>query len=193
MAKRAFDIVFSLICLAAAFPILVVAAFLVRLDGGPIFYTASRAGKDKRPISVPKFRSMIVDADKHLDSQGRPTRERVTKVGKLLRRFSLDEFPQMYCVLTGTMSVVGPRPILLSDAESIDPAFNSRFDVKPGITGLAQVSGRNSIPWAKRFELDCQYVSELSFKNDIRILMKTVSVVLLGAGMSMDRNPDQVR
>lgn len=191
--KRGFDFVVSSFALLLLAPLFLVIGFLVRLDGGPAFYYATRAGRDRQPIRIPKFRSMIVDADKYLDSGGRPTRDRVTRIGKYIRRFSLDELPQLFSVLTGKMSLVGPRPILVSDAEQIRPEFLNRFQVRPGITGLAQVSGRNSLPWIKRYELDCRYVEKLSIWNDLKILAKTFGVVIGGSGMSMDRNPDEVR
>ncbi|SMP51670.1 Sugar transferase involved in LPS biosynthesis (colanic, teichoic acid) [Neorhodopirellula lusitana] len=193
MTKRTFDIVVSALLLLILAPLLIVVAVLVRADGGPVFYNAIRAGRDKKPISTPKFRSMIVNADNFLDSSGRPTKDRITKVGRVLRRFSFDELPQLFSVLIGTMSIVGPRPILISDAEQIDAQFDLRFRARPGITGLAQVSGRNSITWTKRYELDCQYVRDWSFLLDLKILRRTISVVLFGIGMSMDRNPDQAR
>ncbi|MBB3208336.1 lipopolysaccharide/colanic/teichoic acid biosynthesis glycosyltransferase [Rhodopirellula rubra] len=193
MTKRVFDIVVASLLLILLAPLLIVVAVLVRTDGGPIFFRAVRAGRDKKPISIPKFRSMIVDADAFLDSAGRPTKNRITRVGRFLRRFSLDELPQLFSVMVGTMSIVGPRPIQISDAEEIDVQFDPRFAVRPGITGLAQVSGRNEITWTKRFELDCQYVREWSLWLDLRILLQTTTVVLCGTGMSMDRNPDQAR
>jgi lipopolysaccharide/colanic/teichoic acid biosynthesis glycosyltransferase len=192
-AKRALDVLLCLILAPVLLPLFLLIGILVKLDGGPVFYLSPRAGKNRRVIQVYKFRSMIVNADHYLDDAGRPTRPRVTLVGKWLRRFSLDELPQVINVLKGEMSWVGPRPILPVDAEKIEQKYLPRFEVLPGLTGLAQVNGRNQLPWSKRFEMDTDYVQTLSVLNDFKIVLKTFGTVLSGAGMAMDRNPDQAR
>ncbi|MEM9940607.1 MAG: sugar transferase [Planctomycetota bacterium] len=193
LAKRTFDLWLCVLLLPGLIPLFLVIGILVKLDGGTIFFLSPRAGQRRKLFQAYKFRSMIVEADKYLDKSGRPTKNRVTWVGKWLRRFSLDELPQVINVIKGEMSWVGPRPILPLDAERIDEKFLPRFDVLPGLTGLAQVNGRNQLPWSKRFELDVKYVSELSLWNDLKIVIKTFKTVLTGAGMSMDRNPQQAR
>ena len=191
--KRGFDLLVCLLLTPLILPLFVVVAIAIKLDGGPVFFNASRAGKHKRNFLLLKFRSMVVNADEYLDEDGRPTRDRVTKIGKLLRRFSVDELPQVINVLKGEMSIIGPRPILPKDADSIDPKFESRFDMLPGLTGLAQVSGRNTLPWNDRYMLDVKYVETFSLKNDLAIFVKTFLVVLTGHGMVADRNPDLAR
>lgn len=191
--KRCLDL---LLCLFLAIPLLpfgVVCILLVRRDGGPAFYKSKRVGKDKKEFDALKFRTMIVDADKYLDDQGRPTRERVTSIGKFLRRFSVDELPQILNVVKGEMSFIGPRPILPEMVSDVDAGFEPRFLVPPGISGLAQVSGRNTLPWVDRYRLDVEYVTKYSLGMDLQILFKTFLVVFTGADVVLDRNPDDVR
>lgn len=191
--KRVVDIVLCLILLMILAVPMIIMAFIIKLDGGPILFVAERAGRHKKLFPVFKFRSMRVDADKYLDEKGRPTGDRITVVGKVIRRLSVDELGQVFNILRGEMSFIGPRPILPADAESIAPEYARRFDALPGISGLAQVSGRNSLPWTRRFELDVDYVDKYSLLLDLKIILKTFWVVVSGAGMVMDRNPDQVR
>ena len=191
--KRAIDVGLCIILAPLALPILILFAILIKLDGGPIFFNTTRIGKNRKNFSAYKFRSMIVNADDYLDEQGRPTRERVTWVGKIIRRLSIDELPQIINIVKGEMSFIGPRPILPEHAESMDRQYEARFDVSPGISGLAQVSGRNTLPWDERFRLDVFYVENYSLWLDVKIFFKTIFVVLAGSGVVLDRNPDQVR
>jgi lipopolysaccharide/colanic/teichoic acid biosynthesis glycosyltransferase len=161
-------------------------------DGSPVFFRQWRAGERRRKFRCWKFRSMAVNADQWLDQQGSVVQDRITRVGRVLRKLSLDELPQLFNVLKGDMSFVGPRPILPEQAERLDADQQRRFWMRPGITGLAQVNGRNTLPWSKRIECDLQYVDQYSLWLDFSILLRTVRVVLLQEGMVLDRNPQQV-
>jgi lipopolysaccharide/colanic/teichoic acid biosynthesis glycosyltransferase len=163
-------------------------------DGGSIFFKQKRPGLYGKPFFIWKFRTMIPDADSLLDKNQKVNSgvNRVTKVGKFLRCLSLDELPQIINILKGEMSFIGPRPALYEAMEKYTVQQKKRFLMKPGITGLAQVSGRNLLKWSKRFEYDLQYIENYSLWLDIKILLKTVKVVLLREGIVLDRNPEQV-
>ena len=191
--KRCLDLLLCLLLIVPLFPLGVICILLVRRDGGPAFYGSRRTGQKRKEFDALKFRTMIVNADNFLDEQGRPTRERVTPIGKFLRRFSVDELPQIINVLKGEMSFIGPRPILPTMAQEIDPKFEPRFRVLPGISGLAQVSGRNTLPWKDRYRLDVDYVENYSLLLDLKIFLSTFKVVTTGADVVLDRNPDDVR
>ena len=160
---------------------------------GPVFYAAERIGIDGRPFSMLKFRSMVVDADKHLDELLAANESdgvlfkirndpRVTPVGRILRRFSIDELPQFINVLKREMSVVGPRPPLRREVEAYDCDVLRRLLVKPGITGLWQVSGRADLSWNQAVRLDLSYVDNWSMTSDLLIIAKTVGAVLRRSG-----------
>lgn len=144
--------------------------------GSPIFFVQIRTGKNKKYFKILKFRTMskIKNNIKEVD--------RLTNLGVFLRRFSLDEIPQLINVLKGEMSLIGPRPLLVEYDKYYSASQNIRFKVKPGITGLAQVYGRNTLSWDEKFELDIKYVKELSFINDVKILLKTIKVVFFSKG-----------
>lgn len=193
--KRAFDVCFSLLALLAASPVMIAAAVAVKLTSrGPIFYRAERIGLDGAPFRMIKFRSMVVDADKKLaevadlnESVGGVLFKirkdpRVTSVGRILRRYSIDELPQFFNVLFGDMSVVGPRPPLRCEVETYDHRVRRRLLVRPGITGLWQVSGRSDLPWEDSVRLDQSYVENWSMLSDLAIAAKTVGVIVGGAG-----------
>jgi len=191
--KRLLDLLLCLLLSPVLVPLFLVIAVVIKLDGGPVFFNAGRVGKNQKVFKAMKFRSMIVDADKYLDDEGRPTKSRITWIGKWLRRFSVDELPQVINVLKGDMSFIGPRPILPGNLDEVPQEYHERFDVAPGISGLAQVSGRNTLPWIERYKLDVKYVRDYSIWMDVKILFRTFSVVVTGAGMVADRNPDQAR
>lgn len=189
-SKTAFDLVFALAVLLVISPILLITALAVKLTSrGPVFYMSERMGIDGKPFSMIKFRSMVEDADKQVDSlisqnesEGGvlfKMREdpRVTKVGKFMRRFSIDELPQFFNVLKREMSVVGPRPPLRREVETYDGEVRRRLLVKPGITGLWQVSGRSDLSWEETVRLDLSYVENWSMVGDILIIAKTVRAV----------------
>ncbi len=179
-AKRAVDIAGSALGLIVAAPALGVAAVAIRLeDGGPVLFRQERVGRDGRPFTLLKLRTMIVDAHRvgagYAVDAGDP---RITRVGDLLRRTSLDELPQLANVLRGDMSLVGPRPTLRYQVERYTARQRRRLEVLPGITGWAQLHGRATLPWSERIELDVWYVDHQSFALDLRILARTVVVVL---------------
>jgi exopolysaccharide biosynthesis polyprenyl glycosylphosphotransferase len=192
--KRAFDTCFAFAALAGTLPILFVAAIAIKLTSrGPVFYCAERIGIDGRPFSMLKFRTMVQDADKqleslvgHNESDGLlfKIREdpRVTPVGRILRRFSIDELPQFINVLRQEMSVVGPRPPLRREVEAYDNDVQRRLLVKPGVTGLWQVSGRSDLSWDRSVRLDLSYVDNWSMVSDLLIIAKTVEAVFQRKG-----------
>jgi len=192
--KEAFDRIVATVALTLLSPLLLLIALAVRLtSSGPVIFRQVRVGRDGAVFTVYKFRTMVVDAEKHLEalwelSEGNGVLfklkddPRVTRVGRLLRRFSLDELPQLWNVLTGTMSLVGPRPALPNEAERYGRSTARRLLVKPGITGLWQVSGRSDLSWEDSVRLDLYYVENWSFTGDIQILWKTVSAVVRAHG-----------
>lgn len=189
VTKRAFDIVVSALGLIAVSPLLLVMAMMVRRDGGPALFTQRRVGLDGREFNIIKFRSMVVDAESRLpellpESDGNgmlfKMREdpRVTRIGRILRRTSLDELPQLLNVLRGEMSLVGPRPPLASEVEEYGHSAHRRLLVKPGITGLWQVSGRSELSWDESLRLDLYYVENWSLAGDLVIIWRTLRAVL---------------
>ena len=180
--KRLLDVVLSACALAVLSPVLLVLAILVRCKlGSPVIFCQERPGKDERIFRLYKFRSMT-DAR---DGAGNllPDEERLTKFGRLLRSTSLDELPELWNILKGDMSIVGPRPLLVKYLPLYSEEQRRRHDVRPGLTGLAQVEGRNSISWEERFALDTVYVTQYSFRMDVRIAWKTVGKVLRREGI----------
>lgn len=182
-AKRWIDAAVAATALAAASPVLLLIAVAIKLDArGPVFYRQERIGLGGRAFQLTKFRSMEVGAEqKGAGVRVERADPRVTRVGRLLRRLSLDEIPQLFNVLRGDMSVVGPRPALRYQVELYDDAQLGRLAVRPGVTGWAQVHGRNTIDWARRIELDLEYIARLSPWTDLLVVLKTVPVVLRGS------------
>lgn len=195
--KRVFDVLFALVFGIVALPLGLVIAFAIALESrGPVFFAHTRIGKGDRRFRLWKFRSMVADADqvleRHLAAHPESAAEwrlrhklrndpRVTRVGRWLRRTSLDELPQLWNVLCGSMSMVGPRPIV-EDEVAKYRSFSLYSQVAPGLTGLWQVSGRTDTSYGKRVELDSDYILNWSFGMDLRLLLKTVRVVLIGKG-----------
>jgi sugar transferase EpsL len=181
--KRAVDLAGAALGLLATAPIALVVALLVRLRlGRPVLYRQLRPGLGGRPFEIRKFRTMRDAAD----AAGRPLpdAERLTRLGRWLRRTSLDELPELVNVLRGEMSLVGPRPLLIEYLPRYDAEQARRHEVRPGITGWAQVHGRNAVGWEERFRLDVWYVDHLSLSLDLRILLRSVGQVLRGRGVS---------
>lgn len=185
--KRLFDIVLSFLAIIVLSPILlmltVAGAFVMK--GNP-FFTQERPGKDEKIFKLIKFRSMTNAKDKNGNLL--PDSERLTKYGKLVRATSLDELPELFNILKGDMSIIGPRPLLVSYLDLYGDLEHSRHNVRPGLTGLAQASGRNGISWKERFELDKQYVDGVSFVFDIKILFMTVKKVFIHEGINFNNN-----
>ncbi len=181
--KRLFDILVSLAVLVVLAPVLIVTAIFVRIFlGGPIFFRQTRTGFGNVPFEVIKFRSMLdlTDANGRYLSDA----ERLTWFGKMLRSTSVDELPSLWNVLKGDMSIVGPRPQDHRFLKDYSEEQKRRHEVRPGLTGWAQINGRNAIGWEERFKLDVWYVDNQSFRLDIRICLKTVPLVILQHGIS---------
>ncbi|MEL6711190.1 MAG: sugar transferase [Pseudomonadota bacterium] len=178
MLKRLVDISAALLLLILLSPVLILIAGLIRTQlGSPILFRQSRSGKNGQPFIIIKFRTMRDATDAH----GNPLAdaERLTRLGTTLRSLSLDELPELWNVLTGDMSLVGPRPLITDYRDLYTPEQARRLAVRPGITGWAQINGRNAIPWEERFALDVWYVEHQSFWLDLKILLLTVRKVLL--------------
>lgn len=183
MAKRLFDILFSLGWLVVFSPLLLVVAVLVRLKlGSPVLFWHERPGKDGKPFRMVKFRSMT----EARDAAGNllPDNERLTPFGRFLRASTLDEFPEMWNVLRGEMSVVGPRPLMMRYLPRYNAFQRRRMEVKPGVTGWAQINGRNAIDWDQKFALDVWYVDNRSMWLDLRIIYRTFFKVFARSGIS---------
>lgn len=181
MLKRAFDIGFSLGWLIIFSPLLLVVALLVRLRlGSPVLFIQERPGLRAKPFRMVKFRSMT-DA-RGPDGELLPDDQRLTSFGKFLRATSLDEFPEMWNVLLGDMSVVGPRPLLMRYVPRYDAFQARRMEVKPGVTGWAQINGRSALGWDEKFALDVWYVDHRTFWLDMKIVFRTFFKVLARSG-----------
>lgn len=183
--KRAFDLLLVLPAALVALPFLAAVAALVRANlGSPVLFRQERPGYRGRLFSLYKFRTM--SAERGRNGEALADAERVTPFGNFLRRTSLDELPELYNILRGDMSLVGPRPLLRRYLERYNPEQARRHDVRPGLTGWAQINGRNAITWEEKFALDVWYVDSLSFSLDLKILAVTVRKVLAREGISAD-------
>ena len=193
-SKRALDVALSGLGLLASAPVwgLIAAAVKVE-DGGPIFFRQDRVGRYGRRFLIWKFRTMVVEADRLLDKEGRVHGDgRITRAGRFLRLTSLDELPQLINVIRGEMSFIGPRPGLKEHYDRYTAAQKRRYDMRPGVTGLAQVNGRNTLPWSRRIAYDLEYIDEFSLWRDVKILAKTIAIVATGKNLVLDRNPELV-
>jgi lipopolysaccharide/colanic/teichoic acid biosynthesis glycosyltransferase len=180
--NRALDVAIAGTGLVVTAPLLAAAALAVKLeDGGPVLYRQSRVGKDGADFELLKLRTMVVGAEKlgagYAVDRGD---SRITRVGKVVRRLSLDELPQLWNVVRGEMSVIGPRPTLRYQVDRYDERQRHRLDVKPGITGWAQIHGRASLPWGERIELDLWYVRHRDWRTDLLILVRTPLALFAG-------------
>lgn len=193
--KRIIDIILSLLGLILLFPIFIIVAILIKLDSpGPVFFVQERVGYNKRRFNIYKFRTMINEAEKkqsgleHLNEMDGPVFKiakdpRITRIGKFLRKTSIDELPQLFSVLKGDMSLVGPRPLPVRDYNAFNvECHKRRFSVRPGVTCLWQVNGRNELPFQKWIELDMEYIDNWSLLLDLKILLKTIPTVLRCSG-----------
>jgi len=186
-AKRMVDLSASLLGLLIAAPIIAFVALLVRISyGSPVLFRHQRPGRDNKLFHVYKFRTMSNERD--ADGKLLPDAQRLTRLGRTLRSTSLDELPQLWNVLQGHLSLVGPRPLFVHYLELYDDEQKRRHDVLPGITGWAQIKGRNAISWEEKFELDLWYVDRWNFWLDIKILFLTLPAVLLRRGVSADNH-----
>lgn len=183
MQKRLFDIILSLFCLLALAPVLIAIAGLLTMKlGRPIFFTQIRPGLDEKPFRMIKFRTMTNERDENGNLL--PNEDRMTRFGSFLRSYSLDELPELFNVLKGDMSLVGPRPLLTDYLPHFSEEQRKRHDVKPGITGWAQINGRNAINWDKKLALDLWYVENRSLWLDVKILWRTFFKVLKREGIT---------
>ena len=181
--KRLLDIIISLCGIIVLSPVYMLLAILVRSRlGTPVIFKQDRPGKDEKVFQLYKFRSMTDERDKNGNLL--PDEVRLTPFGKKLRSTSLDELPELFNILKGDMSLIGPRPLLVRYLPRYNESQRHRHDVRPGLTGLAQINGRNAITWEKKFEYDVEYVNKLSFALDVRIFMGTVRAVLKREGIS---------
>jgi lipopolysaccharide/colanic/teichoic acid biosynthesis glycosyltransferase len=183
--SRVLDVLLASLLLALSSPLLAVAALAIRLESpGAVFYRQRRVGRHGQPFEMWKLRTMVPGADSMGAGiyvlQGDP---RITRVGRLLRRFSLDELPNLINVLRGDMAMVGPRPTVQEQVDRYTERQRRRLEVKPGITGWAQINGRTSLPWPDRIELDVWYVEHRSLRLDLRILARTVWMLATGQGL----------
>ena len=174
MLKRTIDLIAVIITLPASLPLVALLALIIRVSSGPgVFFCQERAGKNMVPFTLYKFRTMKNNCDPFGNSPKDGDDPRLTTIGKWLRLLSLDEFPQLLNVLKGEMSLVGPRPLYMSQAAEWNPRQKRRLEVKPGLTGLAQISGRGSLTIEQKLELDVQYVERKSLFLDLRLLLAT--------------------
>lgn len=185
MAKRAFDFTAAACALLLLAPLLVVLAVLIRFRlGSPVLFRQARPGLNGQPFMMLKFRSMLEAVD--ADGNSLPDDKRLTPFGQWLRSTSLDELPGLISVLRGDMALVGPRPLLMEYLPLYSPEQSRRHDVRPGLTGWAQVNGRNALTWNEKFALDLWYVDHQSFWLDMKILTMTVGKVVRRSGISAD-------
>jgi len=189
MIRRLIDIIVACSALIVLSPLFLIIAILIKIDSeGEIFFRQERVGKDGKTFRIYKFRTMVKDAERkgagYFIEQNDP---RITRVGRFLRRMSLDELPQLINVFKGEMTLVGPRPTLKYQVDLYSQRQRKRLLVKPGLTGWAQIHGRNELPWPERIEMDVWYVENRSWLLDVYILIKTFSVLLKREGIYADR------
>ncbi len=182
--KRGWDILVCLLTLPLIWPILAAIAIAIRIESkGPAVFKQQRAGRDGKPFTFYKFRTMQVDADPFGPSPKSGQDPRLTKTGRILREYSLDELPQLFNILRGDMSVVGPRPLYLSQVPEWSERQKRRLLVKPGLTGLAQISGRAELTREEKLDLDVKYVETAGFSTDMKILWATIAYVVMRKGV----------
>ena len=181
--KRPLDLILSLIAIIILSPILIIVSILVRIKlGSPILFTQDRPGLNENIFKMYKFRTMTDQRDEN--NQLLPDKDRLTKFGKLLRSTSLDELPELFNILKGDMSIVGPRPLLVQYLDLYNDHQKRRHEVLPGLTGYAQVNGRNAISWEDKFDLDVEYVDNISFIQDLKIVFLTIKKVFVKEGIN---------
>jgi len=185
--KRMLDIILSLTTIIILFPIFFLISILVLIFlGKPVFFKQSRIGKNEEKFNMYKFRTMTNKTDKK--GELLPDEKRLTKFGKFLRKTSLDELPEFFNILTGKMSFIGPRPLLVEYLDYYTEEEHHRHDVRPGLTGLAQVNGRNLLSWDERFKKDIEYVNNITFIGDVKIIIKTIKTVLKHEGITDNKS-----
>lgn len=185
--KRLLDIILSLFAIIVLSPIYFIISILILLFlGWPILFKQQRPGKNEKIFNMYKFRTMNNKKDKKGNLL--PDEKRLSKFGIILRKTSLDELPELFCILTGKMSFIGPRPLLVEYLPYYTKKEHHRHDVRPGLTGLAQVNGRNSLDWDKRFKIDLEYINNITFIGDLKIVLQTIVKVIKSS--NIETNPD---
>ena len=183
--KRPMDFILSLIAIIVLSPVLIVVGVLVRVKlGGPVLFKQKRPGLNEKIFTMYKFRTMTDEKDEN--GELLPDNIRLTKFGKMLRSTSLDELPELFNILKGDMSIVGPRPLLIQYLELYNEHQKRRHEVRPGLSGHAQVNGRNAISWEDKFNLDVEYVDNVRFLGDWKIILLTIKKVFVKEGISSD-------
>lgn len=185
--KRMLDFILSLIALIVLSPLMIIIGILVRIKlGRPVIFKQKRPGKDEKIFTLYKFRTMTDEKDE----QGNllADEKRLTKFGKFLRSTSLDELPELWNILKGEMAIVGPRPLLVEYLPLYNEEQKHRHDIKPGLTGLAQITGRNAIQWEEKFKEDIEYVNNITFIQDTKIILKTFIKVFKKDGINQEGN-----
>lgn len=181
--KRPLDFILSLCAIIVLSPIMIITALLVRVNlGSPVIFCQERPGKDEKIFKMYKFRSMTSEKDE--DGELLPNEKRLTKFGKILRSTSLDELPELFNILSGDMSIVGPRPLLVAYLPRYTAEQAKRHSVNVGLTGLAQVNGRNAISWEEKFKLDVEYAENMSFLGDVKLILLTLKKVVVKEGIN---------
>lgn len=185
--KRPLDFIFALIAFIVLFPVLLILTILgaIKMKGNP-FFVQPRPGKNERIFKLIKFRTMTCEKDENGNLL--PDKKRLVKYGKFLRKTSLDELPELVNIMKGDMSIVGPRPLLVKYLPLYNEQQRRRHEIRPGLTGYAQVRGRNAISWEDKFELDAEYVNNITLWGDIKILVRTLSIVLKREAVSSNTN-----
>ena len=186
--KRIIDFILAIVLLIILSPIMIIAAIAIKIEDpkGPILFKQKRPGKDTKIFEVYKFRTMIVDTEQY--GRKLSDMERITKVGSFLRKTSIDELPQLFNIIRGEMSFIGPRPLLVEYLKFYSPEQMRRHEVRPGISGWAQVNGRNAISWEEKFQYDIWYVDNQSFFLDLKIFLLTIYSVLNKKGINNSTN-----
>ena len=180
------DFILSLLAIIVLSPVLGVTALLVRIKlGSPVLFSQERPGKDEKIFKMYKFRTMTDERD----SNGNllPDEDRLTKFGRILRKTSLDELPELFCILKGDMSIIGPRPLLVEYLPYYTDEERHRHDVRPGLSGLAQINGRNTITWEEKFAYDLKYINDISFFGDIKIIFLSVAKAINGSDIRVGK------
>lgn len=182
-AKRAFDFVFAVLMLLALFPVIIIMALWIKIDTkGPVLFKQQRVGKNLKIFTIYKFCTM--SNEKNANGKLLPDSQRMTGSGKIIRKLSLDELPQLLNIIKGEMSFIGPRPLLIEYIPRYSQHQNRRHEITPGITGWAQVNGRNLLSWSQKFDMDVWYVDNISLKTDIKIIFLTFKAVFNRRGVN---------
>ncbi|HDR7338323.1 TPA: sugar transferase [Bacillus anthracis] len=190
--KRPMDFILSLIAILVLSPVYLIVALLVRINlGSPVIFKQERPGLNEEIFMMYKFRTMTDQRDEN--GELLPNEMRYTRFGKLLRSTSLDELPELFNIIKGDMSIIGPRPLLVEYLPLYNSHQKRRHEVRPGLSGLAQAKGRNSLSWEEKFDFDVEYVESVSFSNDIKIILLTIKKVFVREGINFNSNIKDIK